>query len=276
MSAAGALAAVFILAVVGGQAIVLTRRSEALGRRGMAGRAPLTDSGAVAMPGAAVRAPRTVPAPATGRRDPLNLVVDILRRRRWARRSLSVASFAIVGIALYVMGYPFYTNLLQTRIQQRLDRQLASPELRQAYMDGKVQEGDSLTRIKIPSLNVDVVVVQGTTATALRAGAGHYASTPLPCEVGNVGIAGHRTTYGRPFANVDLLKPGDVIVLETPVGSCTYSVSTKPFATTPTDGSVLKNSDDAQLTLTTCHPKGSAAKRLIIKATMVSAETGPS
>ena len=204
------------------------------------------------------------------------MVVDVLRQRRWARRSLSVASFAIAGVAIYVMGYPFYTNLLQSRIQQRLDRQIASPELKQAYVDGKIQEGDSLTRLRIPSLNVDVVVVQGTTTTSLRAGVGHYMSTPLPCEVGNVGIAGHRTTYGRPFANVDLLKPGDLVILETPVGSCTYSVNTKPFVTGPTDGSVLKNSDDAQLTLTTCHPKGSAAKRLIIKATMVSAETAPS
>ena len=124
----------------------------------------------------------------------------------------------LVG-AVGTIGYPFYTNLLQDRIQSRLDRQLASPELRQAYLNRNVQVGDSLTRIKIPDIDVDVVVVEGTTASALRAGAGHYPDTPLPCEIGNVAIAGHRTTYGRPFHNLDLLKVGDEITLETPIGT---------------------------------------------------------
>ena len=61
----------------------------------------------------------------------------------------------------------------------------------------------------IPALNVDTVVVEGTGATALRAGAGHYPNTPLPGEEGNVAIAGHRTTYGKPFANLDRLAVGD-------------------------------------------------------------------
>ena len=60
--------------------------------------------------------------------------------------------------------------------------------------------------MKIPVLGVDVVVVEGTTASALRAGAGHYPETPLPCELGNVGIAGHRTTYGKLFNQIDRLK----------------------------------------------------------------------
>src|SRR3546814_1729232 len=107
----------------------------------------------------------------------------------------------------------------------RSDRQIASPELKQDYLDRNVDVGDSLTRLTIPSIEVDVVVVEGTTASALRAGAGHYADTPLPCEIGNVAIAGHRTTYGRPFHNVDLLEVGDEITLQTPIGECTYAVS---------------------------------------------------
>ena len=66
MSAAGAVAAVFILAVVSGQAFVLTRRSGAMGRRGIAGGSPLTDSGAVAMPGATLRAPGRFRRPRPG------------------------------------------------------------------------------------------------------------------------------------------------------------------------------------------------------------------
>ena len=202
--------------------------------------------------------------------DPL---IHFLRRNPWARHGLSVLSIALLITAVGLLGYPFYTNLQQNRLQGEKTRQLASPELKDAYRNGTLKDGDALTRIQIPAIDVDVVVVEGTSATALRAGAGHYPSTPLPCEAGNVAIAGHRTTYGKPFANVDRLKPKDVIVLETPIGKCTYTVSRAPYIVGPKDFSVVAN-DPSQhsLTLTTCHPKGSAAKRLIIKATLTKGE----
>jgi sortase A len=203
--------------------------------------------------------------------DPMGRLVAALRSRRWARMALTTASIGLLVGAVGMVGYPFYTNLLQDRIQSRLDRQIASPQLKQAYLDRSVEVGDSLTRIVIPEIDVDVVVVEGTTASALRAGAGHYANTPLPCEIGNVGIAGHRTTYGRPFHNLDLLKPGSKITLRTPVGDCTYAVTQEPFPVSPNQIEVVANTpDEATLTLTTCHPKGSARQRLIVKATLVS------
>ena len=194
----------------------------------------------------------------------------MLRTRAWARLALTTLSIALLVGAVGTIGYPFYTNMLQERIQSRLDRQISSPELRQAYLDREIGVGDSLTRIVIPDINIDVVVVEGTTASALRAGAGHYASTPLPCEIGNVAIAGHRTTYGRPFHNVDLLQPGSEITLQTPIGNCTYEVTKAPFTVRPTQTEILDNTpQEATLTLTTCHPKGSARQRLVIKATLV-------
>jgi sortase A len=248
-----------ILAVVAGQAKVLSRTR------------------ALSPAGSAARAAPTV----RFGNDPLGWVVEQLRLRRWVRRGLSAGSLVVLLVAVGIIGYPFYTNLVQSRIQARLDRQLASPELKQAYLEGRVQEGDSLTRIKIPTIGVNVVVVEGTSADSLRAGAGHYKGTPLPCEIGNVSIAGHRTTYGRPFADLDLLHPGDEITLETPIGSCRYSVLAAPqgrnaldekgaaFVVDPTDTSVVTRTDTAQLTLTTCHPKGSAAKRLVIQAALI-------
>jgi sortase A len=174
--------------------------------------------------------------------------------------------FLLAGVGL--VGYPLATNLWHDRLQDRLGRQLASPKLQQAYRQRAVAVGDSLTRIKIPALGVDVVVVQGITPSALRAGAGHYPDTALPCDNGNVAIAGHRTTFGKPFANVDRLKAGDTIELTTPIGTCTYKVAKEPFVVGPTDLSVLKPTLDRALTLTTCHPKGSAAQRLIVRATL--------
>lgn len=197
------------------------------------------------------------------------MLVDALRNHRWLRRGLSALSVVLVLGGVGLMGYPFATNMWQGRIQKKLDEQLASPELQQAYKDRKVETGDSLTRVKIPAIGLDTVVVEGITPSALRAGAGHYPTTPLPCENGNVGIAGHRTTYGRPFGNLDQLKPGDTIELTTPIGGCVYQVSKAPFAVAPTDLSVIDPTGERSLTLTTCHPKGSAAQRLIVRATWV-------
>ena len=249
-------AAIVLIAAVGAGAFALTARIQRL------------QPAPVAMP--------ERPDPGL-RREPENLVehiVVLLKRKKAARIALSALSFALLAGAAGVIGYPFYTNLYEQRLQGQLDRQLASPELRDAYLNRQIGEGDSLTRIKIPRLGVDTVVVEGTTASALRAGAGHYPSTPLPCEVGNVAIAGHRTTYGRPFHDLDLLQPGDRITLETPVGQCTYEMRVGPFIVAPTQVQVVNNTpNEARLTLTTCHPKGSARQRLVVTALMVSAES---
>lgn len=196
-------------------------------------------------------------------------LIAFLRRSRRARLGLSAISVLLFLSAVGLLGYPIYTNFYQDRVQARLGRQIASAEHVERYKTRRVEEGDALTRLKIPALDVEVVVVEGTSASALRAGAGHYPKTPLPCETGNVAIAGHRTTYGRPFSNIDRLEPGDAIILETPLGGCTYEVSGAPFVTTPTDFSVVANDPSSStLTLTTCHPKGSARQRLIVKATL--------
>ena len=197
------------------------------------------------------------------------MLIELLRTKPWLRRVLSGLSVLLVLGGLGLVGYPFATNMWTDRIQSRLEDQIASPELQQAYKERKIETGDSLTRIKIPALGLDTVVVEGITPSALRAGAGHYPQTPLPCEGGNVSIAGHRTTYGRPFGNVDQLKPGDTIELTTPIGGCVYQVAKDPWVVPPTEMSVLDPTAERSLTLTTCHPKGSAAQRLIIRATWV-------
>ena len=202
-------------------------------------------------------------------------LIQYLRRHGWARRGLSAVSLALVLLAVSLLGFPVYTNYVQGQRQGDLRHQFAQDNaLKDRYRSRALQEGDALTRIKIPKLGVDTIVVEGTSASALRAGAGHYPQTPLPCDSGNVGIAGHRTTYGKPFANLDRLAKGDVIILETPIGGCTYEVTKAPYAVQPDDLSVIGN-DPAQkaLTLTTCHPKGSASQRLIVKATFVKDST---
>lgn len=197
------------------------------------------------------------------------MLTEVVRTRRWVRRSISIVSVLLFLGGIGLVGYPFATNMWQGRVQSRLDRQIVSPELQQAYRERKVGTGDSLTRIRIPAIGVDTVVVEGVTPSALRAGAGHYPQTPLPCEAGNVSIAGHRTTFGKPFSNLDRLKTGDTIELLTPVGGCVYRISRDPWVVQPTDLSVLDPTAEKSVTLTTCEPKGSAARRLIVRGTWV-------
>jgi sortase A len=92
--------------------------------------------------------------------------------------------------------------------------------------------------------------------------------TPLPGQPGNAVLSGHRTTYGKPFADLDLLEPGDQILVETAVGVSTYEVR-ESLIVAPTDTWVADPRNGAWLTLTTCHPRFSAAQRLIVHAEMV-------
>lgn len=138
----------------------------------------------------------------------------------------------------------------------------------------EVQEGDALARIEIPRIGVDDIVVAGVQVQDLRKGPGHYPDTPLPGQLGNAAIAGHRTTYGAPFNRVDELSPGDEIVVTTVQGRFVYRVAGITVVA-PTDFSVLDPTPDATLTLTSCHPKYSARQRIIVRATLDDTASAP-
>jgi sortase A len=136
-----------------------------------------------------------------------------------------------------------------------------------------VKPGEALARIVIPKIGVDKVVVSGVSVDDLRKGPGHYRSTPQPGHPGNAAIAGHRTTYGAPFGDIDKLVPGDVITVQTLHGTFNYDVVPAPgepatghFIVAPEDVWVLDDAGDNRLTLTACHPKFSAAQRIIVVA----------
>ena len=110
---------------------------------------------------------------------------------------------------------------------------------------------------------------EGVDRETLTQGPGHMPGTPLPGQPGNAVISGHRTTYGRPFFDFDLLEPGDLIEVETAIGLHTYVVRSS-IIVEPTDVWVTDDKEGAWLTLTTCNPKFSARQRLIINAELVS------
>ena len=128
--------------------------------------------------------------------------------------------------------------------------------------------GDAIAQLRIPAIGVDKVVVEGVGTNALKDGPGHYPGTPLPGQPGNAAIAGHRTTYGAPFYDLDGLEENDLIYVTTAQGSFQYRV-TESFVVSPSDVWVLDNTDDDRLTLTTCHPRFSARERLVVVAALI-------
>ncbi len=129
-------------------------------------------------------------------------------------------------------------------------------------------DGQAVGTIQISKIGVDKVVVEGTSTADLRKGPAHYPGTPLPGQPGNAAIAGHRTTYGAPFYNLDQLSGGDPIVITTTQGTFRYDVS-RSMVVAPTDVGVAAPTTTNQLTLTTCNPRFSASQRLVVQATLV-------
>ena len=133
----------------------------------------------------------------------------------------------------------------------------------------KPAAGKTLGLLVVPRINVRKVVVEGSDKESLKAGPGHYASTPFPGQPGNAAIACHRTTYGAPCFNLDLLRNGDPIFVQTLQGSFRYEVE-RTWKVSPKDTTVLAPTPGQNvLTLTTCDPKYSAARRLIVRARLV-------
>lgn len=132
-------------------------------------------------------------------------------------------------------------------------------------------QGEPLGVIEIPRIELARVVVQGTTRADLKKGPGHYMSTPMPGQPGNVGIAGHRTTYGAPFNRIDEIRPGDEIVVSTEQGRFVYRAIPAPgsddqawYTVEPSQSEVLADVGDDRITLTACHPKFSARERIVV------------
>jgi sortase A len=174
---------------------------------------------------------------------------------------------------------------------------------------GTIPVGSNIGILYIPRLGRDYAeaIVQGNTVpddSQLEQGTAHYGSTQLPGEVGNFAIAGHRVGKGEPFLNLDHLRSGDPVIVETKSYWFVYRVLGQPAGADPqadtpfvypntegqdqvpgreivdpSDGNVLlpipndtsRGLSDATvklMTMTTCHPKFTASHRMILHAVL--------
>lgn len=196
------------------------------------------------------------------------------RRPGWALRMLGkvflTAAFILAAyIAWLLWGTGFYTSQQQGSLRQGLESRIAAVARDPNYRPRAVPAGGAYAILEIPSIEVDMVVVQGTDVMDLKKGPGHYQTSADPWEEkGRVAIAGHRTTYGAPFWDLDKVRPRDQIMLATERGTFQYVV-TNSREVLPGATDVLRSTDQPSLILTTCSPKFSAARRLIVFAERV-------
>ncbi|HYH73627.1 MAG TPA: class E sortase [Nocardioides sp.] len=139
-------------------------------------------------------------------------------------------------------------------------------------------EDGAFAVVRIPRFGDDFArpVLEGTERPVLALGIGHYAGTSGPGQVGNFAVAGHRTTYGRPFHDVDRLVDGDRVVVETAAEVYVYEVTSREVVRpgdvdviAPVPGEPGESPTTALITLTSCHPKYSATERFVVHGQLV-------
>lgn len=163
-------------------------------------------------------------------------------------------------------------------VQTRLRQTFASEEYAVAYRTKRLLADGPFARLIIRKLGVDLIVAEGVTGEALRAGAGHYPTTSFPGDVGNTAIAGMRVGEAKPFRRLNEMTEGDEVILIVPGKRFVYGVipsfggHDNPWRTTPNDLSTLAPTDYAALTLTTSDPPETSMNRLILRLRLTRSE----
>lgn len=183
-----------------------------------------------------------------------------------SRRGLSLV-LIIVGIGLlgYVGNEYWGMYHSQQKLESEWERQAAS-----VSTPGRapISPDQMLTRVIVPKINLDAIVVEGASRKELSDGPGHMKQTAMPGEIGNAVITGHRDTF---FRHIYELVKGDQIQVRRNGRVFTYQVTGKRIVM-PEDISVIKPTTDPQLTLITCYPTyyiGPAPKRLVVFSKLV-------
>ena len=128
---------------------------------------------------------------------------------------------------------------------------------------------NAIAVIEIPRIGVRQPVYEGVSLATLHYGPGHWPGTAEFGHLGNAVIAGHRITNTRPFFDIDLLSPGDQIILTTDTDRFVYEM-TEHLIVGPSDTWIAQDTDNAMLTFFACHPKGSKSHRYVVRARLTS------
>ncbi|HEX2313382.1 MAG TPA: class E sortase [Thermomonospora sp.] len=220
----------------------------------------------------------TAPVPDTRARTPKGNGGGTLRAiiRGLGELCITAGLILLLFMTYELWGTGRYTREQQDRLSDELLESWSAPA--QRVTTERVRLGKGLALLRIPKLGDDYryVVIEGVEPGDLRKGPGHYPGSALPGQLGNFVVSGHRTTYSAPFNRIDKLDPGDRILVDTRRKQYVYKVTghriVRPSAvevTAPVPFHPRRKPTQRLITLTTCHPKYSAAKRLIVFGTLV-------
>ena len=179
-----------------------------------------------------------------------------------------IASTVLVMCGLTLLGYAGSEYWQMYRSQRELEVQWQGQMSARVATERPLSADDMLTRVSIPKISLDAIVVEGASRRQLSIGPGHIVETAMPGEQGNAVITGHRDTF---FRHIYELNKGDEILVRRNGQVFHYRVTGKKIVQ-PEDVSVLKQTSDAQLTLITCYPIwyiGPAPERLVIFSKLV-------
>jgi sortase A len=132
----------------------------------------------------------------------------------------------------------------------------------------QLETGAPVGRLRVPRLGLNAIVVDGTDHDSLTKGPGRYEKSYVPGEGQLVYVAGHRTTYGAPFAHIERLRKGDSVTFELPYATFLYRV--RNTAIVPSDEvGRLRSHGNEVIVLQACHPRFFATERYLVYATPV-------
>jgi sortase A len=134
--------------------------------------------------------------------------------------------------------------------------------------------GDPIGKLIVPRLGLHVVVVLGTDTESLKKGPGLHPPTGFPGQGRLTYVAGHRTTYGAPFSDIDKLESGDRVTFEVPYGTFQYVVTGHRIVRA-NQLEVLRSRGREEIALQACWPRFFASHRYIAYAKLVRV-AGPS
>lgn len=188
---------------------------------------------------------------------------------------LITAGLVVLLFAAYqIWGKGFQVDSEQGRLDQQLSQNW-NPSGQSPTNIGSPLPGKAIARMYVPRLNKKWVVVEGVSLADIKLTPGHYPDSQQPGQIGNFAVAGHRIP--AIFWDLDLLKNGDAIVVETRSEWFVYKVSqSKIVLPTATEVvAAVPGKKDAQptqsmVTLTTCNPKWDNYERLIVHGTLAS------
>jgi len=125
-----------------------------------------------------------------------------------------------------------------------------------------------LGTIEIPKIGITKTLLEGISLNTLDRGPGHWPGTAMPGQVGNLVVAGHRTSHDKPFRNIDQLAIGDQVIFTTADGRFVYEV-TGTTIVKPDAMFIIDQTSTPTATLFACHPPGSTKQRIVVSLALV-------